>query len=130
MTNASPTCSLNQLARRIYDINVANGWYDEPTEIGTRIALIHSEASEILEAARKDRRLEVDIEDVLSIEDDNSFKKAFESAVKDMEESEVADTLIRVLDYAAWRGINIESQVKANLRYNALRGHKHGGKKF
>jgi hypothetical protein len=45
--------NLTQLATKIHEANVAKGFYDEPTSVGERLALIHSEVSECLEADRE-----------------------------------------------------------------------------
>jgi len=36
--------------------------------------------------------------------------------------------MIRVMDLAAIKGVNLEMHIKAKMRYNALRPHKHGKK--
>lgn len=99
--------SLNELAGEIVEINRANGWDVVswgaiPAFIATKLALIHSEASEALEALRV-----------------NDFP-AFEE--------ELADTLIRVLDLAGGLGIDMDTAVRTKLAYNRTRGYRHGGK--
>lgn len=108
--------TLHELGAEINEINRANGWNvctpsDWPThasdrfstyKLSTVIALIHSEASEALEALRKLDR-------------------------KNFEE-ELADVLIRVLDCSHGLGIDISSVVRSKLAINRLRGFRHGGK--
>lgn len=67
------------------------------------LALIHSEASEALEAFRKDDR--------------ENFAE------------ELADVLIRVLDCGGGLGIDLDATVAAKLEKNRSRGYKHGGKR-
>ena len=43
---------LRALQKRIYKIAQSKGWWDSPPEVGTKIALMHSELSEALEADR------------------------------------------------------------------------------
>jgi NTP pyrophosphatase (non-canonical NTP hydrolase) len=43
-------------------------------------------------------------------------------------EDELADIMIRVMALAAYKGINLESHIKAKMRYNSLREYKHGKK--
>jgi hypothetical protein len=43
-------------------------------------------------------------------------------------EDEVADAIIRLLDFCGARGIDIDWHIKNKLRYNATREHKHGKK--
>lgn len=42
------------------------------------------------------------------------------------ESEEVADILIRVLDYAAWRGISLDREVAAKMEKNEVRPRLHG----
>jgi hypothetical protein len=94
------------------------GWHDKPREIGTLIALCHSELSEALEGARKD------------LPDDHlSHRK--------MVEVELGDCIIRILDLAGREGYDIAGAIAEKHAYNAHRAdHKRenraadGGKKF
>lgn len=40
--------------------------------------------------------------------------------------SELADVVIRVLDFCYTEGINLDAMITEKLAYNATRGHKHG----
>jgi NTP pyrophosphatase (non-canonical NTP hydrolase) len=80
---------------------------------GECIALIHSEASEWLEAARKGKGSEPS-------EHIPSFTA---------EEEEAADIIIRVLDLAAHRKLRIGAAIIAKHAFNLTRPAKHG-KKF
>lgn len=124
--------SLNGLAERIVEVNKANGWYDKPSEMGTRLALVHSEVSEMLEADRNERWTQIPREalHVLDIEDDATFKAAYNTRIKGTAEEEMADVIIRMLDIAGWLKVDIHHHVIAKLRYNSLRGYKHGGKAY
>jgi NTP pyrophosphatase (non-canonical NTP hydrolase) len=42
---------------------------------------------------------------------------------------ELADCIIRILDYCGAKGIDIETLVESKMNYNRTRPHKHG-KKF
>lgn len=85
---------------------------------GELIALMHSELSEALEGERKD-----------AMDDKLPHRK--------MAEVELADTLIRIFDYAGAFGYDLDGALHEKLAYNARReDHKHenrrkkGGKKF
>lgn len=101
--------ALSALGEEITGINRANGWnvcspddWRNMYKVGTIIALIHSEASEALEACRK--------------RDRENFKE------------ELADILIRVLDCSHGMGIDIGEAVAKKLEANRKRGYRHGGK--
>lgn len=45
-------------------------------------------------------------------------------------EEELADALIRILDYAGGEGLQLGRAVAAKLEYNQSRGERHGGREF
>lgn len=109
---------INKLANEIYDTAVKKGFYDVlPRNLGEMI----------LEADRVDSYTSVDIEDINNLTDD-VYKKEFEKNIKDTFEDELADAMIRIMDLAAYKNVNLEEHIKAKMRYNTFRGHKHGKK--
>ena len=54
------------------------------------------------------------------------FKDCFERFIKDTFEDELADIMIRVMDLAAYKEIDLEKHIALKMRYNAMRPHKHG----
>ena len=91
----------------------SKGWWESERNDGELIALMHSELSEALEALRKD------------IPEDEWHVPGLDPVSEEM-----ADVVIRVLDYCEHRGINLGSAVVKKMRFNEGREHKHGGKKF
>lgn len=76
------------------------------------IALIHSELSEAIEAARAG--------------DPPDDKVPEYSGV----EAELADVIIRIMDIAAHRGWRVGDAVEAKMAMNRTRSRMHGGKRF
>lgn len=120
--------TINELSKEIHKINVKNGFYEGEKNIGEMLALIHSEVSESLEADRKSRYMNGSIRAVNGWFETDKFKEGFEFAVKDTFEDELADIMIRVMDLAQFKGIDLESHIQAKMRYNSLRPYKHGKK--
>ena len=132
---------LNELAKEIHTDNIEAGWWDDcinwttaeaplgygkfPLNIAgdhyllsTKLCLIHSEVSEMMEGLRKGQP------------DDHLPHRS-------MEEVEAADVFIRLLDYCGARGIDIDGAMAEKRAYNKRRAdHKldarnaSNGKKF
>ena len=122
---------INKLSKEIHAINVKNGFYEHEKNIGEMLCLIHSEVSEALECDRQDQYsniIDLEAKALLEEKDNAVFKAWFKEEVKDSFEDELADVMIRVMDLADFKGIDLEFHIKAKMRYNSLRAYKHGKK--
>lgn len=92
------------------------GFHDEDildrAVFASKLALIHSEVSEVLEEVRNGQPLQ---------ENWQTLPNKPEGVP-----SELADIVIRVFDVAGWLGIDLEQEVADKLDYNSTRQHKHG----
>ena len=110
---------LNNLRDRYHDSSVAAGWWDQLQEVkdylperlhktvemwflATKLCLIHSEVSEMMEGLRK------------GLPDDHLPHR-------DMEEVEAADVLIRLFDYAGRRNMDLAGATYEKGQYNTVR---------
>ena len=105
---------ITDLAKEIHQIAVEHGWWPQPANFGDPvngrsfgdiIALIHSEASEALEAYREHKSI-------------------------DSVGEEFADIIIRVLDACVGYGIDIETALTKKVSYNKTRPYRHGNKRL
>lgn len=104
---------INDFMQEVHENAVAHGWWDEERTFGDIIALCHSELSEALEEYRK------------GYEVDEMYYKGFKPEGVSLE---LADCIIRILDYCGHEGIDIENAIKIKHKYNKTRPFRHGNK--
>lgn len=110
------TTGWEALAKPTYEIGVAAGFYKEPFNDAEKIALMHSELSEALEGLRRGP--------FPGLSDDKLPHRP-------MVEVELADTVIRIMNYATHRGLDVAGAIVEKIAYNRTRAdHQSGEKKF
>lgn len=108
--NATPareeSMTLNEMRDRAYANAVNKGFHDSEVTrlVPVKLALVHTEVSEAIEADRKG--------------DDENFGE------------EIADIFIRLGDLCGMKGIDIESIVASKMAYNESRPYLHGNKRY
>jgi NTP pyrophosphatase (non-canonical NTP hydrolase) len=97
---------INMLAVQLAEANAAKGFW-ESDNTGEKIALMHSELSEALEADRK-KLVSDHIPNFTGIEE------------------ELADCMIRILDFAGHHRLRLGEAIIEKALYNLSRPYKHG----
>lgn len=125
--------TITELQERAYRQSAEKGFHDdEPTEgrsllarNAERVALIHSELSEALEELRNGKAANETYYPTTA-------RWPAEVAPHKPEgvPSEMADVVIRVLDFCGANNINLEAMILEKLDFNQTRPARHGGKKF
>lgn len=110
--------NLNELAKKAFENAKAKGFHDEKHTDGHYLMLVMCELAEAVEADRCGRRadrkeyerLAKDCEDIV-------WPHLFEMHIKDSVEDELADAVIRLLDYIGMKGFEIPDDyvTKENL---------------
>lgn len=138
--DALESSGLNCIAADIHSMARAKGWWADAASdedvfasaeerldmdrclIAEKLLMIHSEISEATEELRTAKS----IDDLSAVDfadpDDSSKPTGF--AV------ELADTIIRILDLAAFLEIDIENALAEKIVFNGSRPYRHGGKRL
>lgn len=121
---------ISELSRQIHKNAKEKGFWDNPRETGTLLMLCVSELSEALEADRKDKHVNW-IRDHRSELDDWKDSPIysinhFQTHIKDTFEDELADTMIRIMDLAGSKQIDLEWHIEQKMKYNETRERMHG----
>jgi len=103
---------------KCYATALAHGWWDGSggETVGEKIALMHSELSEALEAFRDGHPI-----GLIRIDEATGKPEGFTV--------ELADTVIRIFDFCGRHGLPLEEAIRVKAAYNETRPYRHGGKK-
>jgi NTP pyrophosphatase (non-canonical NTP hydrolase) len=124
---------INDLGKIALEMAISKGFAPNPNGDVTRaLVLMHSEISEAVEADRKGKYCDPNLNIVEPVEtlSNADFTAWYDANVKGNYEEELADLQIRLCNHIAAKKIDLEQHVSAKMRYNSLRPYKHGGKKY
>lgn len=107
-------------SKQVYAIGKASGFYDTPAKAKKfnheqKLLLMVSELVEGFEGTRG--------APWPGIPDDKLTHRP-------MLEVELADTVIRIMNYATHCGLDVSGAIIEKAKFNKTRGHRHGGKRF
>ena len=98
----------NSVSKKVYMNAVNHGFWKEEPNDGERMALIHAEISEALEALRDGNPSSSKIIEFSSLEE------------------ELADAVIRIMDYSFGKDLDVAGAIIAKIEYNQSREYMHG----
>lgn len=133
----SKPVNMNELAKEIHENAVAHGWWEEERSFGEIVALCYSELSEALEEYHRAgrpmewRKCEIDGLpcDKVTCECDDCSGYYFDKKPEGIA-VEMADCLIRILDWFGKENLDVDRIVQEKMEYNKSRPYRHGGKKL
>ncbi|WP_298546722.1 hypothetical protein [uncultured Parabacteroides sp.] len=100
--------NLNELKDKAYKTACDHGFHDADWSNGHFLCLVVSELMEAVEADRKGNHFPADeIEEYNSLQKDEFHASAFKNYIKDTVQDELADAVIRLLDLAGLRKIDL-----------------------
>ena len=99
----------------VHEVAKSNGWYDDGgPSVPEAFAFMHSEISEALEAWRDGAK---------------PIMLWLHQRKPEGIPAELADVVLRVLDFCGRHGVDIALAINEKHRYNQTRPHRHGGKR-
>lgn len=131
--------NLTEFAKEVHQNAVDHGWWEKEVSFGEIVALCHSELSEALQEYRENMPMEyrrcMFNKDVC----EQKACVAYETGgcdgnlILDKPEGvavELADCILRILDYCGKESIDIEKILLDKHDYNKSRPYRHGGKRL
>lgn len=107
--------TISELQTQVHQLAKEKGWYDgTPPSSLERLALVHSEISEAVEEVRKGTE---------PIYTNPGSEKPEGELI------ELADAVIRIMDYCGSKGWSLEGAILLKHEFNKTRPYRHGGKK-
>lgn len=110
--NAQFINSFNLLSEEVNRNAHNKGFYNKPSENGTRMMLMVSEIAEAMEADRHGNPPDDKIPEYSGME------------------AELADAIIRIMDFCHQNKLRVAEALIAKAEFNSTRPHMHGGKKY
>lgn len=131
--------NLQQWIDRIHDMAKAKGWWEvtskslSVSEKMSKLMLIVGEISEASEEVRKGTPIVYwnTPTGMVTLQDTGggfNLRVGDELMKPEGEAVELADAMIRIMDYAGFRGWPLEKIIAMKVEYNATRPFRHGGK--
>lgn len=109
--------TIREWQKVIHEYAQEKGWWDRPRGIGDIFILFAGEVHEAYEEYRNGHEV---------------TEVYFKPEAPDKPEGvpvELADVIIRIMDFAQWAGIDLQDIMETKHNYNLTRSYRHGGKR-
>ena len=120
--------TISETVDRAHQNAVKHGFWENPPEFGTAIALIHSELSEVLEEMRAGNKIRPGSPVPMTYYSGGGYVASAPTKCCQKPEGvaiELADAVIRIADLCGHMGIDLESAIDLKMKYNEGRPFKH-----
>lgn len=112
----------NALKEKAHMTAVEHGFYEEVKPDAFYLGLVMSEAGEAINADRKGMHADTKgFEEIEAAEKDFPFAENFKAHINDSVEDEIADIVIRLLDFAGLKGYGLHYEIIYRLTNRAFR---------
>lgn len=125
--------TINEMVTVVHNNAKEKGWWESQREAGTILMLIVSEIAEAMEEARNNTPpIYIHSKEQVAINPHFADIDFIEESLAKPEGEliELADAVIRIMDYCGSKGWDLERAIRMKIRYNLTRPHRHGGKAF
>ena len=102
--------------KKVHETAKSKGWWESPRDFGTICALFHEEVSEAFTEYRNGHALT------------EIYEKAGKPGKLEGVPVELADVVIRILDFCEYTGIDLEAVMLQKQAFNEGRSYRHGGR--
>lgn len=111
---------LLKLQNEVWKIAEAKGWHENQVSFGDFISNCHAELSEAFEIYRQEGNFALAVVRPVEEEDKPIVPRGIPI--------ELADVIMRILDFCETHGIPMYQAIEMKMNYNKVRPHRHGGK--
>ena len=132
--------TVNEFAKAVHENAVAHGWYDGGISFPEIAVMVHAEISEAVEEYREGNPLvygtcaiagaECKYSGVCDRDGEPGGGEKEGPCKPEGVAVELCDAVMRIFDYLAYMGVDIEAVLEAKYAYNTGRPYRHGGKKL